>query len=217
MTTKQNLLKGFIKENPIFVFMLGMCPALATTTSLESAIGMGILVIFVVTCSNVLVSLVKNFIPNEVRIPCYIVIIASFVIMVEMLCEAFAPELFEKLGIFISLIVVNCMILGRAEAYASKNKVFDSMIDGIGMGAGFMAALMLIGFIREFIGTGGIVIGKVLPLGGSEYGGTPLSEFAISLFVQSPGGFLVLGLLMAIIPKIGKAIQNGKTSKEATE
>ena len=197
-SVKQNFLKGIIAENPIFVSLLGMCPTLATTKSVEAAIGMGILVTLVLICSNVVISLLRKIIPSEVKIPAYIIIIASFVTIVRMLCQAFLPDLYSTLGVFIALIVVNCIILGRAESYASKNGVFDSFIDGLGMGVGFTFALIVIAFFREVIGTGGIEFGKYftfIPLVTFR----PLEQFTIPMFVQSPGGFLVLGIVLAFL------------------
>ena len=148
MSKKENFLKGFIKENPIFVFLLGMCPALAVTSTFETALGMGLLVIFVLTGSNVVISLLRKYIPDNVRTPSYIVIIATFVTIIKMLTNAYAFPLYQSLGVFIPLIVVNCLILGRAESFASKNNVVDSAIDGVGMGLGFTFALVVIGIIR---------------------------------------------------------------------
>lgn len=198
MTKKENLLKGIIKENPLFVSLLGTCPALATTTSLESALGMGILFMFVLIGSNIVISLLRKIIPDEVKIPLYIVIIATFVTIVKMLSEAFLPELYDTLGVFISLIVVNCIVLGRAEAYASKNNVFDSLLDAIGMGIGYTLAIMLIALVREVLGTGGFTIGKVL-IFLPEVEFLPLSKFAISLFTKPVGAFLVLGVILGVI------------------
>ena len=197
-SVKQNFLKGIIAENPIFVSLLGMCPTLATTKSVEAAIGMGILVTLVLMGSNVVISLLRKIIPGEVKIPAYIIIIATFVTIIRMLCQAFLPELYTTLGVFISLIVVNCIILGRAESYASKNGPFDSFIDALGMGVGFTMALVIIAFFREVIGTGGIQFGvyfSFLPLVTFR----PLADFAIPMFVQSPGGFLVLGIVLAFL------------------
>ncbi len=163
MTKKENFLKGFFKENPIFTFLLGMCPALAVTAVFETALGMGLLVIFVLTMSNIVVSLLRNLIPDEVRTPAYIVIIATFVTIVGMVSKAFAYDLYLALGVFIPLIVVNCLILGRAEAYASKNSVLDSAIDGFGMGLGFTFALVVIGVFREVLATGNVIYGEYLP------------------------------------------------------
>ena len=195
----QNLTKGFIKENPVFVFLLGMCPALAVTGTLETSIGMGLLVIFVLVLSNVVVSLIKDLIPREIKIPAYIVIISTFVTVVGMLTEAFAPALFESLGIFIPLIVVNCLILGRAESYASKNGVLNSAIDGLGMALGFMFALMAIGLVREFMATGAIAYGVYLPL---PFEGSIINLntylFSIAVFSGPAGGFIVIGTILAM-------------------
>ena len=199
LTKLQNLTKGFIKENPIFVFLLGMCPALAVTSTVESALGMGILVIFVLVLSNVVVSLIKDLIPREVKIPAYIVVIATFVTIVGMLTAAFAPELNETLGIFIPLIVVNCLILGRAESYASKNNVLNSAIDGLGMALGFMFALVVIGLFREIFATGSIAYGNFLPL---PVSGTLFTIdayiFNIGIFSQAPGAFIAIGTILAM-------------------
>ena len=197
-SVKKNFLKGIIAENPIFVSLLGMCPTLATTKSVEAAIGMGLLVTLVLIGSNIVISLLRKIIPAEVKIPAYIIIIATFVTIVRMLCQAFLVELYATLGVFISLIVVNCIILGRAESYASKNGVFDSLIDALGMGVGFTFALVVIAFFREVIGTGGIAIGEYFPFL-PKVAFRPLDKFAISLFVDSAGGFLVLGMVLAFL------------------
>lgn len=198
ISRKENLLKGIIKENPLFVSLLGTCPALATTTSLESAIGMGILFIFVLICSNIVISLLRKLIPSQVKIPCYIVVIATFVTIVKMLAEAFLPELYSTLGVFISLIVVNCIVLGRAEAFASKNTIFDSFLDAIGMGLGYTLAIVIMALCREILGTGGITIGVIFNfINKIEF--LPLSDYAIKLFTLPPGAFLVLGSILAII------------------
>ena len=194
-SVKKNFLKGIIAENPIFVSLLGMCPTLATTKSVEAAIGMGLLVTLVLIGSNIVISLLRKIIPAEVKIPAYIIIIAT---IVRMLCQAFLAELYATLGVFISLIVVNCIILGRAESYASKNGVFDSLIDALGMGVGFTFALVVIAFFREVIGTGGIAIGEYFPFL-PKVAFRPLDKFAISLFVDSAGGFLVLGMVLAFL------------------
>lgn len=205
---KSIILKGIIKENPLFVTLLGACPALATTTSVESALGMGILFMFVLIGSNVVISLLRKVIPSQVKIPCYIVIIATFVTIVKMLSEAFLPELYQTLGVFISLIVVNCIVLGRAEAYASKNNVLDSFFDAIGNGLGYTMAIMIIALFREVLGTGGITIGVVLNfLPFVEF--LPLKDFAISLFTMPAGAFLVLGVVLGVI----SAIKNKKEEK----
>lgn len=163
MSKRENFLKGFFKENPIFVYLLGMCPALAVTAVFETALGMGLLVIFVLTSSNIVVSLLRKVIPSDVRTPAYIVIIATFVTIVGMVSKAFTYDLYLALGVFIPLIVVNCLILGRAESFASKNNVLDSAIDGFGMGLGFTFALVVIGVFRELLATGGIIWGEYLP------------------------------------------------------
>lgn len=201
-------LAGLIAENPVLVGLLGMCPTLATTKSFESALGMGILVIFTLIGSNVLISLLRKIIPAEVKIPCYIVIIATFVTIVKMLSEAYLPELYESLGVFISLIVVNCIILGRAESFASKNGPFLSLLDAIGMGIGFTIALCIMGIIREVLSTGGISFGVYLPL--PELSFTPLSDYAIKLFAIPAGGFLTLGIVLAVMA----CFKNKKEAKQ---
>ena len=213
MSEKKNHLKNLIKpiwvENPLFVLLLGTCPALATTKSIESAIGMGILFMLVLIGSNVVISLLRKIIPEEIKIPCYIVIIATFVTLVKMFAEAFLPDLYSTLGVFISLIVVNCIVLGRAEVFASKNGVFDSFLDGIGNGLGYTLAIVIIAAIREILGTGGVTFGKVLPLPYLKF--TPLKEYAISIFTTPAGAFLVLGLVLGVIAAINIKKQNKKT------
>ena len=204
----KTLLAGIIAENPVLVGLLGMCPTLATTKTFESALGMGILVILVLMGSNVLVSLLRKIIPSEVKIPCYIVIIATFVTMIKMFSEAFLPELFESLGVFISLIVVNCIILGRAESFASKNGPLLSLLDAIGMGIGFTMALCIMGIIRELLGTGGITFGVYLPL--PEFSFLPLENFKIKLFTMPAGGFLTLGSVLAVMA----FVRNKKEEKQ---
>lgn len=198
-SAKKILIAGIIKENPVFVSLLGMCSTLATTKSLEAAFGMGILVIFVLIASNVLISALRKIIPSEAKIPCYIIIIATFVTIVKMLCEAFIPALYTGLGVFISLIVVNCIILGRAEAYASKNGVSASLVDAIGTGIGFMMAISIVAIIREILGTGAITIGAYFPLPTKIVVQIIPKSFAISLFVEPTGGFLTLGLVLAFL------------------
>ena len=205
--TKQNFLKGIIVENPLFVSILGTCPALATTKSLEAAIGMGILFTIVLVCSNILVSLLRKLIPEEIKTPAYIVIIATFVTIVKMLTNAFLPGLYSTLGVFISLIVVNCIVLGRAEAYASKNNVFDSLIDALGMGLGYTIAIMCMAIFRELLGTGAITFGKVFTF-------IPLVSlriipkgYEISIFQNPAGAFIVFGVILAVIA----FIKNRKT------
>ena len=183
--------KGLFKENPIFVIALGLCPTLATSTMVINALGMGAGVIFVLVCSNIFISLLKNFIPDNVRIPAYIVVIASFVTIVQMVMEAYAPSLYAALGVFVPLIVVNCIILGRAEAFANKNKVLPSILDGLGMGVGFTLALTLIALIREVLGSGTITLpGCVITV--------PVISIAPMRVIAFPAGaLLVLGLLKA--------------------
>lgn len=185
---------GLIKENPTFVLILGMCPTLATTSSAINGLGMGLATLFVLVGSNVAVSLLKNVIPDQVRIPAYVVVIATFVSVVQMSMEAYTPALYESLGIFIPLIVVNCIVLGRAEAFASKNTVFASMLDGLGMGLGFTFALTLLGVVREILGTG-----KVFGIGLFP------ESYGMLIFVLAPGAFIALGYLIAIMNKFKKA------------
>ena len=182
------LFNGILKENPTFVLVLGMCPTLGVTTSAFNGFGMGIATLFVLLMSNALISLLKNFIPDKVRIPAFIVVIATFVSIVDLLIQGFVPALGESLGLFIPLIVVNCIVLGRAEAFASKNTVFDSMLDGIGMGLGFTLSLTVIGAIREILGSGSIFGYTFLPASAN-----------ILVFVLAPGAFFVLGFVMAFI------------------
>lgn len=185
----ERLRNGFITENPTFVQVLAMCPTLAVTTSAENGIGMGIATTIVLIFSNALISALRNFIPDKIRIPAYIVIIASFVTVIQMLMQGYVPELYKALGIFIPLIVVNCIILGRAEAYANKNKVLPSIYDAIGQGLGFTLSLIVIGTIREVIGAGTFFGTQVMP---DEYK-------PASIMVLAPGAFFTLGTLMAII------------------
>lgn len=184
--------RGIFQENPTFRLVLGMCPTLAVTTSVENALGMGLAAMFVLICSNMVISLLRKVIPSAVRIPCYIVVIAAFVTTVDLLMQAFLPALAESLGIFIPLIVVNCIILGRAEAFASKNGVLLSAADGLGMGLGFTCALSVIAAIREFLGNGSITIWGDLAL-------NPVHHHAMVLFILPAGGFVMLGLILAFI------------------
>jgi len=189
---KQNFLKGIIKDNPVFVMLLGMCPTLGVTSSAFNGLGMGIATLFVLLMSNIVVSLVKSQIPSKVRIPAFIVIIASFVTIVEMVLEAFIPFLYEQLGIFIPLIVVNCLILGRAEAYASKKNVMSSIIDALGMGIGFTIALTLLGAVREILGSGSLFNFNMV----SEDANT------LILFILPPGAFIALAYLSVLFNKV---------------
>jgi electron transport complex protein RnfE len=192
MNQVQNLTKGLIKENPVFVLLLGMCPTLGTTTSAINGLGMGLATAFVLVMSNLVVSLVKNLIPDKVRIPAFIVIIASFVTIVELIMQAFVPALFEQLGLFIPLIVVNCIVLGRAEAFASKNTVWSSVIDGLGMGLGFALALTILGAVRELLGSGAM------------FGIHFIKGDGMLVFILAPGAFIALGYIIALINKINK-------------
>lgn len=199
MSKLQNFLKGIIKENPVLVLVLGTCPTLAVTTQASNAIGMGFAATFVLLCSNIAISALRNVIPDKVRIPCYIVLIAGFVTIVELVMEAYAYELYEALGIFLSLIVVNCIILGRAEMYASKNGIVDSALDALGMGIGFTCTLLVMASIREIFGNG-TWFGMAIPV---------LKDNNISIMTMAPGGFFVFGCLMALVNKLtkGKAIK----------
>ena len=189
-TPAERLYNGIIKENPTFVLMLGMCPTLAITTSATNGIGMGLTTTVILAASNLMISLLRNFIPDRVRMPAFIVVVASFVTVVQLLLQGFIPSLYDSLGIYIPLIVVNCIILGRAEAYASKNKPIASLFDGIGMGLGFTMGLTLIGLFRELLGAGQIFGFQILSL--SWF--TP-----ITIFVMAPGAFLVLACLVAVM------------------
>lgn len=190
----QTLLNGLLKENPIFVIMLGMCPTLGVSTNAMNGIGMGMATTFVLTMSNLIVSLVAGYIPDKVRIPVYVVIIATFVTIVQLTMQAWLPGLYASLGLFIPLIVVNCIVLGRAEAFACKNNALLSIMDGLGMGCGFTLALTLLGSIRELLGTGKVFDITIYP----ESSGS-------LLFVLAPGAFIVLGYLIAAINKINKS------------
>ncbi len=185
--------RGFLKENPVFVLLLGLCPVLGTTTSAINGMGMGLATTFVLVMSNMVVSLIKGFIPDKVRIPSFIVVIASFVTIVELTMQAYLPSLFDALGLFIPLIVVNCLILGRAEAFAAKNGFLNSLIDGISMGLGFTFALTLLGAVREVLGSGSIFDMKFMNGDG------------MLVFVLAPGAFLGLGYLIAILNRVNKA------------
>ncbi|MBP3618896.1 MAG: electron transport complex subunit E [Lachnospiraceae bacterium] len=190
------LLKGILKENPVLVLILGTCPTLATTNNVAGAFGMGIAAMVVLICSNMLISLLRKIIPDSVRIPCYIVIIAGFVTIVQMIVQAYFPALYEMLGVYLALITVNCIILGRAEMFASKNNVLRSALDGIGMGLGFTIALCAMAFIREVFGNASFA-GIAIPF---------LEPYKIAFLVKAPGGMLVYGLLIALV----YAITSGK-------
>ena len=190
----ERLYNGIIKENPTFVLLLGMCPTLGTTSSALNGMSMGLATTFVLVCSNVVISMIKNLIPDMVRIPAFIVVIASFVTALQMCMQAFVPDIYATLGLFIPLIVVNCIILGRAEAFASKNGVIPSFFDGVGMGLGFTIALTVLGAVREILGTGKIFGLEVWP-----------EDYGMLMFVLAPGAFIVLGYLIAIVNKLKKA------------
>ncbi len=185
------ILNGIITENPTFVLLLGMCPTLGTTSSAINGMSMGLATMFVLMCSNVVISCIKDLIPDKVRIPSFIVIIATFVTVLQLCMQAYLPALYESLGLFIPLIVVNCIILGRAEAFAAKNNPFDSLLDGIGIGLGFTIALTLLGATRELLGTGRIFNISIFP-----------EEYGALAFVLAPGAFIALGLLIAIVNKL---------------
>jgi len=194
MTNLQNFSKGFFKENAVFVLLLGMCPTLGVTSSAINGLGMGLATTFVLIMSNLVISLVSNLIPDKVKIPSFIVIIASFVTMVDLVMAGYVPALHEQLGVFIPLIVVNCVVLGRAEAFASKNKLVPSIIDGAGMGLGFAMALTMLGAVRELFGSGKV------------FGITLFNEnYGMLVFVLAPGAFLALGYLIAFINRLRKA------------
>lgn len=187
------IINGLIKENPTFVLLLGMCPTLGTTSSAINGMSMGLATMAVLICSNIVISLVKSLIPDKVHIPCYIVIIAGFVTVVQLLLKAYAPAVDEKLGLFIPLIVVNCIVLGRAESFAAKNGALDSACDGIGIGLGFTVALTLIGLCRELLGAGTAFGASIFP-----------EQFGALTFVLAPGAFITLGFLVAIFNKVTK-------------
>ena len=192
MSKMQLITKGILKENPTFVLILGMCPTIGVTSSAINGMGMGVATMAVLIMSNVVISLIKNLVPSKVRIPAYIVVIASFVTIIEMLMKAYVPSLYEALGVFIPLIVVNCIILGRAEAFASKNNALDSALDGVGIGLGFTLSLTVVGMVREALGSG-------------SFFGMPFAEDVMPLvFILAPGGFIALGYLMVLFNKISK-------------
>lgn len=186
-------LRGIIYENPVLVLVLGTCPTLAVSTGIISALSMGIAATLVLICSNIVISLLRKIIPDTVRIPCYIVVIAAFVTVVQLLMQAYLPEFYKMMGVYLALIVVNCIILGRAEMFARKNSVIDSAIDGFGMGLGFLLALLCMALIREVLGKG-MFAGIEIPF---------MQDYKISILAMAPGGFLVFGLLIALINKIG--------------
>ena len=204
MSKMKNFLKGFVKENPVLVLVLGTCPTLAISTSVTAAFGMGIAATIVLICSNMAISALRKVIPDRVRIPCYITVIAGFVTIVELIMEAYAYSLYQSLGVYLALIVVNCIILGRAEMYANKNGVVDSAIDGAGMGLGFTLAICAMACIREVLGAGSFC-GLPIPW---------LKDNPIGILTMAPGGFFVFGCMIALVNKIskGKAIKKKEFS-----
>ncbi|MBQ1260839.1 MAG: electron transport complex subunit RsxE, partial [Clostridia bacterium] len=195
-------LKGLILENPVLVLVLGTCPTLAVSTGVISAVSMGLAATVVLACSNLVISLLRKIIPDTVRIPCYIVIIAAFVTVVQMLLQAFLPSIYEMLGVYLALIVVNCIILGRAEMFARKNGPLDSVIDGLGMGLGFLLALLAMATVREVLGAGSFA-GLEIPF---------LTEYNFPVLTQAPGGFLVFGILIAVVNKLG--VKKGEAKRK---
>ena len=187
------LLRGLIAENPVLVLVLGTCPTLAVSASIISALSMGLAATVVLVCSNVAISALRKVIPETVRIPCYIVVIAGFVTMVQLIMHAYLPDLYDMLGVYLALIVVNCIILGRAEMFARKNNIVDSALDGLGMGIGFLLALLAMATIREVFGAGSFA-GLAIPF---------LKDYTIPILIQAPGGFLVFGILIAVVNAIG--------------
>ncbi len=202
MNQMKNFTKGIIKENPVLVLLLGMCPTLATSNSASNALGMGLAATFVLVMSNIVISSIKNLIPGKVRIPAFILVIATFVTIVDLLLKGYVPALHKELGIFIPLIVVNCIVLGRAEAFASKNGVLSSLIDGFGMGLGFTVALVILGSIRELLGAGSL-FGYRIPIFPNDVQGNPKT---ILMFILAPGAFLVLGYLIALTNIVKKKL-----------
>ena len=203
--SKLNILtKGFFKENPSLILVLGTCPTLAVTTSVNNALGMGAATTFVLLMSNILISMLKNVIPDKIRIPCFIVIIATFVSMIDLIIQGFLPALSASLGVFIPLIVVNCIVLGRAEAFASKNPVFDSLLDDLGMGIGFTISLVLIAAVREVLGAGSFMGFTFIP-----------SNYNMLLFVLAPGAFIVYGFVMAAVRQILNNVEAKRKARQA--
>ncbi len=207
MKKREIFTNGLIKNNPTFRLVLGTCPTLAVTTTALNSLGMGFAVTFVLTCSNIMISALRKVIPDKVRIPAFVLIIATFVTVIEMLMRKFIPDLYESLGLFLPLIVVNCIILARAEAFASQNPVLDSAVDGLGMGLGFTCSLTLIGIIREFLGAGSF-FGLVIP---------GLSDLSMAVFILPAGGFLIFGFLMALFNHIFAKIDENRAKKLEAE
>jgi electron transport complex protein RnfE len=208
MARVQDFTKGIWKENPVLRLMLGLCPTLAVSTAVDNAVGMGVAFTVVLLGSNIVISLIRGFIPKQVRIPCFIVVIATFVTIIELTMQAFQPKLHEALGIFVPLIVVNCIVLGRAEAFASRNTLAASVLDALGMGAGFTLALFALAFVRELLGTGMVsLFGRTIVPG-------PFFQPAI-IMILPPGAFVTLGLMMALMNKIGDRAPSTSTEEAA--
>ena len=214
---KESFVSGILKNNPLFISVLGTCPALAVTTSFESALGMGLLFTFVLLCSNIIISLLRKLIPEVVHTPCYIVVIAAFVTITKMFTEAFLPELYTSLGVFLSLLVVNCIVLGRAEAFANKNTVLDSSLDALGNGIGYTLAICSIGLVRETLGSGVLAMGSIfqfLPRFDIPILKYPNGvDLSMSFFQSSAGGFVVMAIILAII----LVIENSKANKRKVD
>ncbi|HHU28950.1 TPA: electron transport complex subunit RsxE [bacterium] len=215
MDKKKVFIAGITKENPVLMMFLGMCPALAITTSIDNGIGMGLAVIIVLLLTNSIISLIRNTVPNEIRIPVYIIIIAAVVSIIEMLMQAYTPQLSTSLGIFIPLIVVNCIILGRAEAFASKNNILNSMIDALGMGLGFTLGIFLMSFVRQLLGTGVLNLHNMFDSSVVffQFNIIP-KDFVIDIFTQPTGAFLTLGFLVAIVNAITSAVKKHQANKK---
>ena len=217
MKKSKIFLSGIINENPIFILFLGMCPVLGTSGSFYSAFGMSICVLLVLLMSNIIISLIRKIVPNEVRIPVYIIIIATIVTVVDMLVSTFLPDIYSTLGSFLQLIVVNCIILGRAESFASKNTVVDSIVDALGISVGFLVAICALAICREVLGTGALKIANIVS--GEVITTLTIfpSEYAIPMLVQPAGAFLMLGLLVAVVTAIKNSIENKKAAKAKAE
>lgn len=215
MDKKKVFIAGITKENPVLMMFLGMCPALAITTSIDNGIGMGLAVIIVLLLTNSIISLIRNTVPNEIRIPVYIIIIAAVVSIIEMLMQAYTPQLSTSLGIFIPLIVVNCIILGRAEAFASKNNILNSMIDALGMGLGFTLGIFLMSFVRQLLGTGVLNLHNMFDSSVVffQFNIIP-KDYVIDIFTQPTGAFLTLGFLVAIVNAITSAVKKHQANKK---
>ena len=202
ISNKENFLRGVLRENPVFVLLLGLCPTLGVTSTAINGLGMGLATMFVLILSNLVIAVIKGFVPSKVRIPAYIVVIASFVTVVDLLMAGFLPTLHEELGLFIPLIVVNCVGLGRAESYASRHELVESMVDGVGMGVGFTFALTLLGLVRELLGNL------------SFFGIKLIDADGMLVFVLAPGAFIALGILIALMQALNKRIEEKKSQQQ---